>query len=174
MAGMNACLALGPHGPHVLRLSTTTPPTLGPCLVTDGYLHSSGGRGAFPEGSTSYQSLPTRSCMSLLSPPGVRPQGRTTLHKGPCLPNSGPSPGSPCPLPLKYAELCRSSGRMGFALCGAESALGNHRALHKAGKRSLSDRFCLWSPSPPPGWESPLESETSLVQMREGRLREAQ
>ena len=102
------------------------PPTLRPCLITDGYLHSSGGRGAFPEGSTSYQSLPTRSCMALLSPPGLRPQGRTTLHEGPCLPNSSPSPSSPRPLPLKYTGLLRSSDRMGFALHGAESALGNH------------------------------------------------
>lgn len=129
VAGMNACLALGsPWTP--CSQTVHLPPhaaTLGPCLVTDGYLHSSGGRGALPEGSTSYQTLPTRSCTALLSPPGLRPQERTTWHKGPCLPNSSPSPGSPCPLPHKYAELCRSSNRMGFALCGAESALGNHK-----------------------------------------------
>lgn len=124
-------------------------PTLRPCLITDGHLHSSGGRGAFPEGSTSYQSLPTRSCMALLSPPGLRPQGRTTLHEGPCLPNSSPSPGLPVPhAPSPSSTPGSAEALTGWALLytGLSQHLGITTALYKADKRSLLDMILFVEP----------------------------
>ena len=121
---MNACLALGPHGPHVLRLSTTTPPTLGPCLVTDGICTPLEEEGLFLRAAQATSlSPPGLACLSSL-PRASDPKGGPPCTRVPAFPTAAPPPVPHAPSPSSTPSSAEALAGWALLYAGLSQLLG--------------------------------------------------